>query len=196
MSALLLQAVVDQVRAAFTPAELAEVRPYGGEFSTEEIDQAGFRSPAAFVTVLGWKPGSSKRLVGRNVHEVRLAAFVVYKATDRQARMGGAMVLAEKLCLALRRWRPTNAPDAPISIAPLEAEAEAENLYGRAVDKKGLALWLVRWTQAVQLTASPDELWDLLSVDIVDLTRRGEVPTAPAPDPNPLSVTEDVRFPT
>lgn len=195
MSAILLEQTLAYVRGQFTKAEVTEVRSYAGEFSSEEVAQVSYTCPAIFVTVLGWQPQQeSRRLVGRYVRAVRMAAFVVYKHANREKRMAGAMHLADKLGVVMRRWRP-DSTGLPLTIAPLEEDARCENLYGRAIDSKGQALWLVDWTQDIAPQVPLEALYDLLTVEITDLTRRGEVPASPTPAPTPLTVTDDVQFP-
>lgn len=193
MSAILLSQALAYVRAQFTPAEVAEVTSYGGEFSAVEIEKVSYRCPAIFIAVLGWTPEpSGKRLTGKYVRAVKMAAFVVFKAVDRDKRMLGAMNLADRLSMLLRRWQPDDT-DSPIAIAPLEEDATCENLYGRALDTKGQALWIVRWEQCIKPLVPVEQLIDLLGIDILDLTQRG------APDDElssgVISVTEDVQFP-
>lgn len=194
MSVLLLNAAVDYIRAQYTRAEVAEVRPYGGEFSGAELQHTSYNCPAILVTVLGWKPEpQSRRLGGRDVRGVRMAAFVVCKHAKQAQRMAQAMTLAERLCLDLKAWTPLQL-DLPMAIGPLEQEPVAENLYGRAIDAKGQALWLVGWEQCVKPTVPLPQLYDLLAIEIDDITHQG---TAPVPSPAPapaLVVTEDVAF--
>jgi hypothetical protein len=193
VSAILLDQVLAYVRGQFTPAEVAEVIAYGGEFSTGEIDKVSYRCPSIFIAVLGWQPEpNGKRLAGKYVRSVKMAAFVAYKAAKRDQRMLGAMNLADRLSMALRRWRPDDA-DSPISIAPLEEDAVCENLYGRAIDAKGQALWLVRWEQCIKPLVPVEQLVDLVAIDIKDLTRRGV--TDGEPPSGTVIVTEDVQFP-
>lgn len=192
MSAVLQQAVIDLVRGAFTKAEVATVEPYAGEFSAAESVQVSFTAPAIFVAVLGWKPWpDSKRLTGRNVRGVRMAAFVVTKHAKRDVRMQAAMNLAERLALLLQAWVPEATET--MDLACLEVDATVENLYSRAMDAKGMALWLVDWMQAAKPKVAPAQLFDLLAVDITDNTQQGQVPDAP-PAPNDLTVTEAVNF--
>lgn len=192
MSAVLQQAVIDLVRGAFTKAEVATVEPYGGEFSADESVQVSFTAPAVFVAVLGWRPWpDSKRLTGRNVRGVRMAAFVVTKHAKRDVRMQAAMNLAERLALLLQAWVPEATET--MDLACLEVDATVENLYSRAMDAKGMALWLVDWMQAAKPKVAPAQLFDLLAVDITDNTQQGQVPDAP-PAPNDLTVTEAVNF--
>lgn len=196
MSTVLLQATLDMLRAAFTPREVPTIQPYGGEFSAAEIDQLSFSCPAILVAPLGWTSGASDgRLQSKHARQVRMAAFVVTKAVSRPERMQQAMALAGRVCVLLRNWRP--ADDATFDLAGLEDSPGAENLYGRAVDAKGLALWLVDWTQGVAPKPGADaELFDLVRVDIEDTTQPGQIPPAATTNPTGLTVTERVDFRT
>ncbi|MBQ0936706.1 hypothetical protein [Ideonella paludis] len=197
MSVELLQATVEHLRAGFTPRQVAEVREYAGEFSAAEIERVGFNCPAVFVTCLGWRKAKEpQRLSGRRVRLVSMAAFVVTKnSKSREARMSECMALADQVGLLLEAWQPTDAPT--MALAPLNDEADAENLYGPALDKHGLALWMLRWQQEAKPLVAPGALFDLRTVHITDLTRwQGTTPEAPVPpNPNPLQVQEDVQFP-
>ena len=195
---ILLDQVVARVRAKFTKAEVATVQPYAGEFSAAEIPFKSYNCPAIFVTVQGWQPADSDcRLSGRHAKKVRLAAFVVFKHADRNKRMAGAMLLAERLGIVMRQWEPmreaANA-NLPVTIAGLEADATCENLYGRALDAAGQALFLVDWQQCVKPEVPMEQMWDLLAVDIVDNTRGGTVPADAADTGVVPVVTEDVKF--
>ena len=193
MSAILLAQAIDYLRGQFTRAEVATVDTYGGEFTAAETDKLSFACPAIFVTVLGWQPKhDSQRLVGRHVHQVKLAAFVVFKHAQRSARLAGAMTLAERVGLALRLWVPDSSA-LPLAIAPLEDEARAENLYGRAIDAQGLALWLVSWEQCTKPAVPLPQLYDLISIAITD-TVRGGLAVAATPAAGALAVTEAINF--
>jgi phage gp37-like protein len=195
MSAILLDQVVAFVRDSFTRQEVATVDIYGGEFNSAEMDQLSYNCPAILITVLGWQPaGTGGRLTSRHARRVRLAAFVATKHAKRSARMAQAMSLAERLALLLRNWTP--ADHALMTLAGAEAEPAAENLYSRAIDKQGQALWLVSWEQCVapKPHINPAELFDLLRVDITDHTLQGSVPAAPSPAAPDLVVAETVNF--
>ena len=195
MSAILLDQALLYVRGAFTRKDVLDVKAYGGEFSAEEIDFTSYACPAIFISVLGWSPkASGTRLAGRRVRAVQMAAFVAFKHVDRAKRLGGAMNLAERLSLALTAWHPC-AADVPMEIAPLEHDASCENLYGRAVDKKGQALWMVKWVQDVKARVPDPELFELLAVEITENVLPGVVPAAPAPGGGtPLVVTDQINF--
>lgn len=200
MSAVLLDQALAYTRAAFTKAEVVTVQPYGGEFSSAEMDQVSYVCPAIFLTVLGWEPlRDGHRMSGKFSRKVRMAAFVVAKHAKREARMRLGMALAEKLSLVLRQWMPDNTGNLPITIGPLEDDASSENLYSRAVDKMGQAVWLVDWFQAVKpvLTQSPGAptLLDWLSVDIADTARITELAPVAPPAATPVVITETITFP-
>lgn len=194
MSAILLTQALAYLRGQFTRAEVVTLQSYGGEFNAAESDQLSYDCPAILVTVLGWQPETNgTRLAGRMARQVRLAAFVAFKHANRELRMAGALALTEKLALVLRLWQPA-AGDLPMLLAPLETEPTADNLYSRAMDKRGQALWLVSWTQCVKPRVPLEGLVDLLAVDIINITRQGNAPAASPDNPAPLIVTEDVRF--
>lgn len=193
MSAILLDQVLAHVRSLFTPAEVATVQEYGGEFDAAEVDQLSFSAPAVFIAVLGWRGmPTSTRLTGKHVRQYRLGAFVTTKHARRELRMRSAMTIAERLVIGLRTWAPH--VSSPIEIAGLEDEPTAENLFSRAIDKRGMALWLVDWRQCIRPTVPLEQLYDLVAVDIVDTTQQGAT-TATNPTPTtPLTVSEEVRF--
>jgi hypothetical protein len=181
MSAVVLLDQVQQyLRAQFTRAEVRDVLLYGGEFSAEEIPFESYSCPAILLAVLGWAPGGSSRMTGRGVRTARVAAFVAVKHAQREKRMLECMRLAERLSVAMRMWMP-NCTGLPAKIAPLEDEARCENLYSRAVDKKGQALWLVDWEQAVMPTLSDAQLFDWLSVEINSTGVATEPPESAGP---------------
>jgi phage gp37-like protein len=195
---ILLDQVVARVRAKFTKAEVASVEKYAGEFSAAEIPFKSYNCPAIFVTVQGWQPADSDcRLSGKHANKVRMAAFVAFKHADRNKRMAGAMLLAERLGIVMRQWEPmrevANA-NLPVTIAGLEADATCENLYGRALDAAGQALFLVDWQQCVKPAVPMEQLWDLLSIEIIDSTRGGMVPPDAAATGVVPVVTDDVKF--
>lgn len=190
---LLLDRVVSKVRAAFTPQEVKMVEVYGGQFNAEEIDFKSYTCPAIFVAVRGMEPKpDGKHLVGQHVKAVEMSAFVVATAATRAARMQSAMVLSERLALALERWQPDDDANTACDIAPLEEDATCENLYNRQIDKRGQALWVVHWVQCIN-PRSKGALWDWLTVQADTLARVAE-PAEPAPSTTPVQAYGDVAF--
>lgn len=195
MSVALLDQVQAYIRASFTKAEVVDVLPYGGEFSTAEMGKVSYSCPAIFVTVLGWQPlNGGHRLSGKYSRLVRVAAFVVAKHVNRDQRMRMGMALAEKLSLVMRQWMPDNTGGLPITMGPLEDDASSENLYSQPVDRLSQSVWLVDWNQAVKPVATSTALIDWLSVAIED-TARITAPAAAAVGGTPLTVTEKITFP-
>jgi hypothetical protein len=196
MSAILLAQALAYLRPQFTRAEVEELRPYGGEFTVAEIGAVSYTCPAILVTVLGWSPmHDSKRLQGRHVRLVRMAAFVAVKDGDRVRRLAGAQALAEKLAMLIKLWTP-DCTGLAEQLAPMEPDDSpaAENLYGRAIDLKGQALWLVSWAQCVKPAVPLPALVDLLTVEITDIARQGTAPAAGGDGSAQVTVTDEVRF--
>lgn len=213
MSAVvLLDQAIAFVRAGFTKKEVVTVQKYAGEFSTAEMKHLSYTCPAILLTVLGWKETpAGARITGRHARQVRLAAFVVTKnAKDRQSRMDEAMALSEALSVLLRQWSPmTQEPSASalkaldITVGGLDTEASCENLYNRAVDEMGQALWLVDWYQSVRgaIPIGPsrpavpyEQMPAMTRVDIEDNTHVNQVPAAAQVPDAPITVTEKIDF--
>lgn len=194
MSVLLLAQTRDHIRSQFSPQQVVDVGYYGGEFSSEEVTQSSYKTPAILIAGLGWsRPRGGERMLGRNTRVVHMAAFVVTSNGNRQDRMLEAQGLAEMLDLALEMWLPANAEDAVIELAAVEPNIRCENIYNRKIDARGQALWLVSWQQCVKPQRPLPEIYDLLGVEITNYVTQ---PTAPAPSPEPvaLTVTEDIHF--
>ena len=211
---VLLDQAVDFVRASFTKQQALTVRRYAGEFNGAEMKRVSYACPAILLTVLGWqKTDAGSRLTGRHARKARLAAFVVCKnAKDRESRMAEAMALAEDVSVLMRQWAPmAQEPYASalsalgVTASGLDDEPSCENLYNRAVDEQGQALWLVDWYQDVKgaiplgpaRPAVPYELLpDLVAVAIEDTTRVAQGPVTVPPVDAPITVTEKVSFTT
>lgn len=194
MSTILLDAAVAYVRAGFTKAQAADVRAYGGEFNAVEVSATSYNCPAILMTVLGWRPEPQpKTLVGRNVRLAKMAAFVAFKHANREERLRGAALLSEALCMKLKAWKPDHS-NTQIDFAPLYREPMAENMYGRAIDAKGQALWLVTWEQEYRAIVPEGTLYDLIAIEIESLAVQGDpVDNSPAPAPAP-TVTHELQF--
>lgn len=213
MSAVvLLEQAVAFVRASFTKQQVVTVRQYAGEFSAAEMKNVSYTCPAILLTVLGWKkPEAGHRLTGRHAKNHRLVAFVVCKnGKSREARMAEAMQLAEALSVVLRQWAPmTQEPYASalnalgVTVLGLDDEPTGENLYNRAVDEQGQALWMVDWYQCAKgvIPLGPtrpavpyDQLPVLTSVVIEDTVHVNQVPAVAPPVEAVPAVTEKIDF--
>lgn len=190
----LLDRSIRYLRGRFDKREVFAVQPYGGQFNADEVPAKSYACPAIFVAVRGWEGRpDSRRLTGRNVRAVEMSAFVATADKTREARMASAMLLAERVAAALQLWQPDDADNIACDIAPLEDAPTCENLYNRAIDRAGQALWVVHWWQAVRVR-SQQELWDLLQVQATS-DARVQVPPANAHTPPPVEVQHGIRYP-
>lgn len=193
MSKVLIDQVLALVREKFG-REVKTVQPYGGEFSASEIPFKSYTCPAIFIACMGWSPQpSGKRMSGRKVRATSMAAFIAFKHVNRELRMEGAMNLADRLALILSDWTPEDG-DMPYTISPIDTDPTCENLYGRAVDSAGQALWMVRWTQDVKANAPPPQLFDLLRIEIEEHYLPGQLPPVPLPGGVVPTVTDQINF--
>lgn len=194
VSSTLLTQAIAWLRAGFAKAEVSEVRVYGGEFSAAEIPFTSYVCPSIMVTILGWTPGGNDRLGGKHVRTVRMAAFVAVKHSSRDKRMLQAMDLAERVSVRMRQWQP-DCTGLPISIAPLDEDARCENLYSRALDKQGQALWLVDWDQAAKPELVQVQSYVLQAIQI-DSDVSAHVPEPAQPSYPLVSIEHDIDFKT
>lgn len=194
MSVLLMGTAKEFVRGAFTVKDVVTVDYYGGEFSGEDVVVTGFKCPAILIAGLGWsRPRGGERMAGKGVRVCHMAAFAVTNENNRADRMLSAQRLAERLDLALTTWKPANEAGAPLEVAAPEDDVRCENVYGRKVDAKGLALWVVTWRQCVKAQVPLPQLYDLLGVDIVStnvLPFQADVPGSQEIVP----VTHEIKF--
>lgn len=160
-STALIEAVKKHIKES-GPKAFTTIATYGGEFSSVEIDTKSFTAPAVFVSNLGWRHANSNpRLATNNSWQTRVVLFIVTKATKRENRMQQAMERAEWLTAIFTRWLPDG-----LSVSSPH-DIQAENLYTRTVDAKGLALWMVSWWQELEIKkAPPTDLQDLETVEV------------------------------
>lgn len=190
----LLDRTISYLRGRFDQRDVFTVQPYGGQFNADEVPAKSYVCPAIFVAVRGWEGcPDNRRLTGRHVRAVEMSAFVLTANKTRDARMASAMLLAERVALALRMWQPDEEGNTACDIAPLEDEPACENLYNRAIDRAGQALWVVHWWQAVRLRPQ-QQLWDLLQVEAASLARL-DVPQDAAPPKKLVSVSHEINYP-
>lgn len=120
------------------------VQAHGGRFDEDELKRIATKQPACLVTVMG---GAIARHGGsQGVCSADVLAFVVTAGSSTTARSRAAMDLAEDVGqLAVdNAWSYSDAK-APENI-------RAENLYSGALDRLGVAMWLVRWQQQTDFT--------------------------------------------
>lgn len=179
-----IEKLMDEIKARIKaiPGKLfVSVENYGGEFSSDEVDFKSFSAPAAFVSCLGWRKVDRPLLLsGKYIWRARIAIFIATKETKRDSRMVSAMSRAAVLSAHFQGWRPE-------ACSGRAEDIDSENLYNRAIDKKGLALWMVSWWHEIELedgqTPGHDDLSDLKRVEIESGAKK-IVDADPAPSSN------------
>lgn len=118
------------------------VEVYGGEFTAAEINKHSLSAPAILIACLGWSPlDKVKKRIATPARDVKFAFFILTKSTNRKERMLEALAISERLSGFLIEWVNTN--QVSNGCVGKFDNPHAENLYGRAADSGGTALWLV-----------------------------------------------------
>lgn len=139
MTALeLREAIATKLRAEFSGVEVIS---HGGRFDAEELRRWSIKAPALVVMCVA--ADGVNDLGGIPSVPWRFAVVVVTKSTAKAKRDEVALGLVEAVLHRVHgnRWGAENV-DAPDQVL-------AENLFSAPADKEGIALWGMRWSQAV-----------------------------------------------
>lgn len=125
--------------------ELYRCEAHGGRFDLGELQRWSKQAPAvlvAAVSVPDLADGPTR------IATVRWVAYLITKDTPQATRDVAALDYAESLLRLVRNneWGLDNTQK-PQRLA-------AENLYSGTIDRHGIALWAVSWTQGVSLRAT------------------------------------------
>ncbi len=147
-----LQEVADRTAAAIKAAigGLATCERYAGQFSALESGRVTFLAPAVFVASSGgpMTPAGTDQIDCA----CKVLAYVIWQAARSRAdRSLSAAALAQAVAVFAEGRQFGLAPAMPAVVKRTTA------LYSVALEKKGLALWVVEWEQVVRLGAS---VWD------------------------------------
>lgn len=119
------------------------VSEHGGAFSSADIERYAKKSPAVIIACLG-VPSFEMQANTMTAAPI-FAAFCLAAENSKERRDIAALLLAESVAVEIprNRWNgsASGTPKTPT----------ASNLYSTPLDKKGIALWAVRWTQQVDL---------------------------------------------
>ncbi len=133
----------NSIVAGLQPLVPAHVAPFGGRLNLEALRVLGKRTPAVVVAALG-VPSIDER--GGNVsNDVRWAAYIVTTDRPGMGRDEQALVLVRAVLGAVART------DWGLALAHRATDITADNLYTRAIDALGVALWAVSWRQRLEL---------------------------------------------
>ena len=145
------------------PKELPALRfvePHGGRFDAGELKRWALKSPACLVACLGCQ--SVTREGGEPVGAARFVIFFVTRGSSKLPKEAAALVFIEQIAaiVARNKWDYENAQ------APMDVRID--NLYSGQIDKLGVALWSVTWSQAVDLDIQGSAALEYLNEAYVD----------------------------
>lgn len=116
---------------------------YSGEFDADSVAAVSFRAPAVFVACLGWAKAKQQPGDGRTALQVRFAAFIVAdKPTKRNPN-------TDIVALSLAITAAIEGKTLGVNVAHAAELQRAESGANAKLDKKGLALWAITWTQVI-----------------------------------------------
>ena len=143
----LLEAIAAGVREALP--DLKTCAPHDGRFQAAELRRWAVGAPAVLIAWMGTTQTETPGVRWTDC-EQQLAAFVVTRDRPGLPRGKAARDIVSALLLLIprARWGSTD-------IAATE-RLEARNLFSGAVDKNGVALWVVTWRQTLRLEAAAD----------------------------------------
>ncbi|USH01068.1 DUF1834 family protein [Grimontia kaedaensis] len=143
----LRQAIITTIRAKL-PA-LAAVDSHPGRFNLDELRRIVTRLPAVRVALMA-VPDTGEVQTGERDITVRLAAFVMTGDKRRLPKDEAALAIVEALLdmVPTQRWGMTALTGAE--------KVSAENLFSGSVDKQGVALWAVTWSQTLRIG---EDIW-------------------------------------
>ncbi len=154
----------DQI-ASHLKAEVAGLRTcqrYAGEFDAAGVSKISFNAPAVFVACLGWMKAKQEHQPGdgRTAYTVRFAAFAV-------AQKPGKLSRTDIVALSLALTDAIDGKTLGVTGAQIAEFDKAENGVNADLDKSGLALWAISWSQRI---ITGESLWqpgEAIPVEIV-----------------------------
>ncbi len=143
----LLTAIAAELRLRLPGLSSCEV--HDGKWNESELMRWTVLTPAVRIAWLGAARTETPGEAWTDCSQ-QLAAYVVTRDQEDLSRGAAARNLVDWLLLYLprARWGLTG-------IGPVE-DLRAANLYSSAVDKTGLAMWVVTWLQKLRLEAAAD----------------------------------------
>ena len=178
MSALvdLRTAIVLALETEVTGA--TEVESYGGRLNLDEVNRVTKRTPAVLVAVVNGGSADG-RANGQLELKAQIAAFVLTEDARGNDRDAAALSVAEEVIISVAGWSWKGAGK-----AKMPKDVKLESLYSGKLDRRGVALLAVSWTQIVPIGRDRFEveregLPDHLNPD--GLTIMGALDGAPIP---------------
>ena len=143
----LLEAIAGDLRTRLPALKTCEV--HDGRWDAEEVKRWSVATQAVLVAWLGTAKAETPGVRWTDC-EQQLAAFVVTRDVPGLGRGAAARALVDWLLLYVPRshWGLSDIGEA--------TGLRAANLYSRAIDKTGVAMWMVNWRQELRLEAAED----------------------------------------
>lgn len=144
-------AAVKALYIALKPRTVA-VTAHGGQLTTEELKRISTNAPAVLVACLGVP---NIMLEGGVVTaDSQWGAFVVTEDRSRVKRDSRGLLIMESVGITIpNNWWSGTAASTPKNIT-------GRNLYSTALDKLGISLWVLNWSQKVDLEAVTTATYD------------------------------------
>ena len=140
--AALRTGVVEAIRD--TLPDLRDVTTHPGRFDLGELKRIAARSPSVRVAILSVQRGEGVG-TGQVDARVQMSAFIVTTDTKNSIKDVAVLEIVEPLLTLVHRqtWGVDRAMPA--------TNIAASNLYSGSVDRQGVAIWAVTWSQDVRL---------------------------------------------
>jgi len=124
--------------------ELRSVAGHPGRFNLEELKRMTTRLPGVKVAILG-APQTEELGTGEYKATLKFAAFILVGDRRNLSKEKAALNLVEILTTLIgsNRWGRDD--------VYLAENISADNLYSGSIDKKGVAIWAVTWSQAIRI---------------------------------------------
>lgn len=173
-------AFLADVREWFPKEAVRSIIKHQGEFGARECEEYAVNANALILT----SSASSSTTVGNLINAFRTYdMFVLVKGKTYEKRGDACTIIVEHFLKWLHDARRWTIPAGIDFKAP--SDVEDRNLYNAKVDDMGLALWIIRWKQLLQIPMATEQESTLNDFRIlwVQHFRVGEGP----PDDEPIS---------
>jgi phage gp37-like protein len=124
--------------------ELRTVDGHPGRFNLDELKRMATKLPGVKVAILGI-PKTDELASGEFKATLKMAAFILVGDRRQLSKEIAALNLVEVVTTLIgsNRWGRGD--------AYMPENISADNLYSGSIDKKGVAIWAVTWSQAIRI---------------------------------------------
>lgn len=122
-----------------------DVESHPGRFTESELSRIS-RAPRAVRVAIEDIAETNVSPMGKTQYRLLMAAFVICSDKQGPDRTESAIECVEKVISVLPRNRWNSDNYFPVQ----EASINAQNLYSGEIEKKGIAMWAVTWSQIIK----------------------------------------------